>query len=191
MQQGRTKKIFHKIAGFILTWLIFLFLQTGKAEAAENNSTLDNLLLFKTEKENTYQFNLFQQPLFQNNQNYASNDAREPQPTPTVKISQVKREKLADDKLFELFEKYAKQYNVDCNLLIKIARCESGFNQAAVNGPYGGMFQFLASTWVSNRALMGLDPNPDLRFEAEESIKTAGFKISRDGSGAWPVCSRK
>jgi hypothetical protein len=52
------------------------------------------------------------------------------------------------------------------------------------------MFQFLASTWSANRNSMGLDPNPELRFDAQESIKTTAFKISRDGVGAWPVCGR-
>jgi hypothetical protein len=35
---------------------------------------------------------------------------------------------------------------------------------------------------------MGLNPDPELRFNAEEAIKTTAYKISRDGTGAWPVC---
>jgi hypothetical protein len=35
---------------------------------------------------------------------------------------------------------------------------------------------------------MGLDSNPDLRFNADESIKTAAFKIAHGGIGAWPNC---
>ena len=89
-----------------------------------------------------------------------------------------------------LFDQYSQQYGVKKELLRKIARCESGFNPRAVNGPYGGMFQFLTSTWQSNRRAMGLDPNPDLRFNPEEAVKTTAFKISRDGTGAWPVCGR-
>lgn len=90
----------------------------------------------------------------------------------------------------QLIEKYASQYKVDKTLMTKIAHCESHYNPSAVNGPYAGMYQFLASTWTSNRKKMGLDPNPNLRFNAEEAIKTTAFKISRDGPGAWPVCSR-
>lgn len=89
-----------------------------------------------------------------------------------------------------LFDKYCGEYGLDKAIMKKIADCESHFNPQAVNGPYGGMYQFLASTWVANRQAMGLDPNPDLRFDAEESIKTAAYKISRDGTGAWPVCGR-
>ncbi|OGD62471.1 hypothetical protein A2160_00095 [Candidatus Beckwithbacteria bacterium RBG_13_42_9] len=90
--------------------------------------------------------------------------------------------------LDQYFETYASQYQVDCNQLKSIAHCESGFNPNAVNDIYSGLFQFSPSTWQVNRNRMGLDPNPDLRYSAEEAIKTAAFKISQDGTGAWPVC---
>lgn len=89
-----------------------------------------------------------------------------------------------------LFNKYGNEYGIGEQVLEKIGRCESGFNPQAVNGPYAGMYQFVASTWVSNRKAMGLDPNPNLRFNTEEAIRTTAFKISRDGTGAWPVCGR-
>lgn len=89
-----------------------------------------------------------------------------------------------------LFDKYCGEYGLNKEMMKKIANCESHFNSQAVNGPYGGMYQFSVSTWRSNRQAMGLDSNPDLRFNAEESIKTAAFKISRDGTGAWPVCGK-
>jgi hypothetical protein len=73
----------------------------------------------------------------------------------------------------------------------KIAQCESGMRPEATNGPYGGMFQFVSSTWISNRKAMGKDPNPALRYNAAEAIETAAFKMGRDGYGAWPACSRK
>ncbi len=88
----------------------------------------------------------------------------------------------------DFFEKYGNEYGLDPKLLEKIAYCESGFNNRAVNGPYAGLFQFCSSTWVSNRRALGLNTNPNLRFNAEESVRTAAFKISRDGTGAWPVC---
>ncbi len=91
----------------------------------------------------------------------------------------------------QLFQQYAEQYGISSQMLKDIAHCESGFNAGAVNNAYGGMFQFVSSTWQSNRRAMGLDPDPNLRFNAEEAIKTAAFKMSRDGYGAWPACSRK
>lgn len=82
-------------------------------------------------------------------------------------------------------------YGVSARLLKDIAQCESGMRPNAVNGPYLGMFQFLASTWSSNRRAMGADPDPSLRANGHEAIMTAAYKISRDGIGAWPVCGKK
>jgi soluble lytic murein transglycosylase-like protein len=90
----------------------------------------------------------------------------------------------------DLISKYASQYNVNPAILSKIAQCESGFNPGATNGPYGGMFQFHPQTWISNRKSMGEDPSTSLRFNTEEAIKTAAYKISRDGTGAWPICGK-
>ncbi len=96
----------------------------------------------------------------------------------------------ATSDLESLFDKYSSEYSVDKNLLKKIANCESHFNSTSRNGDYGGMFQFSSGTWSGTRAQMGQDGNTDLRFSAEEAIKTAAFKISRGGSGAWPTCSK-
>jgi len=93
--------------------------------------------------------------------------------------------------VIEIIEKYANFYGVDKNMMIYIANCESGFRTNAVNGPYAGIYQFLTSTWVSNRKAMGLDPDPNLRYDLEETVKTAAFKMSRDGFSAWPVCQNK
>jgi hypothetical protein len=89
-----------------------------------------------------------------------------------------------------LFTKYCSEYGVDRELMKKIARCESGFNSRADTGIYGGMFQFLTSTWVSTRRSIGLDPDPELRFNAEESIKTAAYMLSKGRQNDWPVCSK-
>ncbi|MBP9690467.1 transglycosylase family protein [Candidatus Woesebacteria bacterium] len=86
------------------------------------------------------------------------------------------------------FDQYSAQYGVDKELMKKIAFCESGGHPGASNGEYGGMFQYAASTWESTRRQMGMDPNPDLRFGARESIETTAFKLSRGGASAWKNC---
>lgn len=106
-----------------------------------------------------------------------------PEPTPEPEV-------IAPSDLDTLFVRYAIEYSVDANLLKKIADCESHFNPGATNGPYGGMFQFTVTSWTNKRLEMGLDPNPDLRFGANESIQTAAYSISRYGTGMWPACSR-
>lgn len=90
-----------------------------------------------------------------------------------------------------LFEQWSAHFGVDVNLLKHIARCESRFNPAAVGGIYGGMYQFSASTWQSTRSAMDHDSDPNLRFDANEAIKTAAFKIASGGQSAWKNCLPK
>ncbi len=106
-----------------------------------------------------------------------------PTPTPTT-VTPV----TAPGDLDGLFSRFAEEYSVDQELLKRIAKCESGFNQEAVNRDYVGMFQFAASSWSAVRTRMGADPNPDLRKSAEESIKTAAYHIANGGRSAWPSC---
>lgn len=108
-------------------------------------------------------------------------------PVPTITQAPVQ---TSDKVLEELFVKYSSAYNVDKNLVEKIANCESHFGTGAKNGPYGGMFQFDIPIWTATRQLMGLDPNPDLRYSGEESIKTAAFLLSQNHTSLWPNCSK-
>lgn len=100
---------------------------------------------------------------------------------------------MPPSELDALFQKYGAEYGVSWEKLKAIAKCESGFNAAVVskNGLYGGLFQYVASTWSGTRKQMGLDPNPDLRFNAEEAIRTTAYKISVGGTGPWPHCGKK
>ena len=86
------------------------------------------------------------------------------------------------------FSQYAGQYGVDKNILERLANCESHFNPEAKNGDYLGMFQFSTSTWQTYRKQMGMDPDPALRTNPEESIKTTAYVISKRGTSPWPRC---
>ncbi|PIS09704.1 hypothetical protein COT75_00755 [Candidatus Beckwithbacteria bacterium CG10_big_fil_rev_8_21_14_0_10_34_10] len=108
-----------------------------------------------------------------------------PSPSPEPKIYPTSQE------LDSSFAKYATEYRLDLNILRQLASCESGFNTYAVNNPYAGLYQFNSTSWINTRKRMGLNPDPDLRFNWEESIKTAAFKISQDGLGSWPSCQNK
>jgi len=105
-----------------------------------------------------------------------------PSPEPTITTSSTDLETL--------FNRYSAQYNVSKDELEKIASCESGQRADAQspNGDYLGMYQFAASSWSSTRSAMGQDPNPDLRTNADEAIKTAAFMLSRGQENAWPNC---
>lgn len=108
-----------------------------------------------------------------------------PTPTPTVYIPPP-----APGELDNYFKRYSGEFSADENLMRKIAACESGYNVSSHNTTfdYAGMYQFSRDTWINTRTNMGADSNPDLRFNAEEAIKTAAFKISRGGQGAWSSC---
>jgi len=112
-------------------------------------------------------------------------------PTPTPKPSPTPTPiPVTSQQLDEWFTNSANHYSVDRSLLWRIAVCESNLRPDAVNWIYAGLFQFSPNTWKANRAVMGLDSNPYLRFNAEESIRTAAFVLSTRGAGAWPNCSK-
>lgn len=107
----------------------------------------------------------------------------------THKVPQVVQP--APEQLEAWFSQFGAQFGVDPLILREIARCESGFNAASATPKYGGMYQYLSSTWQSTRKAMGEDPNPDLRFNGEEAIKTTAWKIAAGGINSWPVCSKR
>jgi len=88
------------------------------------------------------------------------------------------------------FTTYSNNQSINKELLKRIAFCESGLNPRAINGVYGGLYQFSTNSWISTRKSMNQDSNPDLRFNPEEAIKTAAFKIATAGIRAWPNCSK-
>lgn len=88
-------------------------------------------------------------------------------------------------------EQYAQEYGVSAETLRYMAKCESTFNPRAVNGPYAGMYQYSASSWISNRKAMGEDSNHNLRFDAQEAIKTTAYILSTRGDSMWPNCVPK
>ncbi len=89
------------------------------------------------------------------------------------------------------FERFAKEYGIDRMKLFALAACESMLKTNATNGDYAGLYQFSSSTWQSTRITMGADPNPILRMNPEQAIKTAAYKISISGLDPWPGCKKK
>ena len=109
-------------------------------------------------------------------------------PTPT--ITPTPRPVIAPADLDELFKKYSSQYSIDYELLKRIAKCESGFSTGVSAHGYAGLFQFSEVLWTQTRNLLNQNPDPNLRFSAEESIKTAAFMLSQGHLGIWPNCAK-
>jgi hypothetical protein len=115
-----------------------------------------------------------------------------PSPTPTQIPTPTTTPvaKPAGSDLDLWFTKYADEYHIDRELLRRIADCESHFNpNANYNDMYIGMYQFGDSAWTGARQRMGFDTNLELRRNAEESIRTAAYKISQGEQNAWPNCN--
>jgi len=110
-------------------------------------------------------------------------------PTPTPTLTPTPTPVAAPIDLEALFNNYSNKYSIDKNILKKIAACESGFNtNANYRNIYLGMFQFAKSSWISVRTDMNADPNPTLRTNPEEAIKTAAYMLSVSRQNAWPNC---
>jgi len=105
-------------------------------------------------------------------------------PVPTVNP----QPNFTSEQINGFIERFASQYGVDPNVLRHVAVCESGFNQSSINGPYAGLYQFSKNSWNNNRLLMGENADPDLRFNAEESVQTAAYIISIGKQSMWPNC---
>lgn len=120
-----------------------------------------------------------------------------PRPTSTPKPTQIPTPTaiptplIAPGGIDHYFDQYSLQFGVDGQLLRRIASCESKFNPSAVNGNYAGLYQFLPSIWQTYREQLGADINPDLRFNADEAIKTAAYAVSKGKLFLWPVCGKK
>lgn len=107
-----------------------------------------------------------------------------PTPTPAFTMQTSSPQTNFD----ELFAKYGAQYGVDPEKLKSIASCESGFDPNQVTGIYGGLFQFSSLAWSEARGRIGLDATDSLRFNAEESIRTAAHEIQIKGTSGWSDC---
>ena len=111
-----------------------------------------------------------------------------PPPTSTPAPTAIPTPIVSPPDIEHFFVQYSEHYGVDEQLLKKIAHCESRFNPNAQNAIYLGLFQFNETSWNTLRTEMGHDINPDLRLNAEESIKTAAYALSVGRSHLWRNC---
>ena len=90
---------------------------------------------------------------------------------------------LAESKIRE----EADVYNVDPELAVRIANCESGLDQGVRNlsgSSASGVFQFLKSTWKSTLTRMGWPANVDV-FDGQSNIIAGLWLLKTDGPRHW------
>lgn len=108
----------------------------------------------------------------------------------TKVVPQAKAASVPAGSVQEIIVKWANYYGVDPNMLLRIAKCESGFNPNAINRNYSvngthpsGLFQHVAVYWPARAAKYGV-PGASV-FDADANARvTAG--MFRDGqASAW------
>ncbi len=112
-------------------------------------------------------------------------------PTPTPSAGWRTQPQFSSAEIYAFTEKYGILYAVDPNVIRHVTLCESGFNPSAKNYIYAGLFQFDTNTWIIYRQKMGLSADPDLRYHAEEAIRTGTYILSLGKTGLWPNCYPK
>lgn len=71
----------------------------------------------------------------------------------------------------ELIKSYSQQYGISADIPLRIAKCESGYNQYSKNksSTASGVFQYLSSTWAgTDQGKLGLSV-----FNADANVKAA------------------
>lgn len=82
----------------------------------------------------------------------------------------------------------AAEYGVDGQLMLRIARCESGLNPRAVNASSGalGLFQHLPSLWPARAA--GLGYPPEAWSDPTANARVSAVLLRDGGPGHWRAC---
>lgn len=85
-----------------------------------------------------------------------------------------------------LIDQYSAQYAVSADLMHRIVKCESGYNQYAKNrsSTAAGYAQFLTSTWKSAMRQLGYDTSIT-QFDGEKNIEALAFYLSTQGTRPW------
>ena len=112
-------------------------------------------------------------------------------PTPVPTPTPMPQPSFTEEQINGFIERFSSQYSIDPNELRHIALCESGLNPFAYNSGYAGLFQFGSTTWRGYRNGLNEDPNPELRFNAEEAVQTASYALSLGKRHIWPNCVPK
>lgn len=84
----------------------------------------------------------------------------------------------------ELIVIKAKEYGLNPQTALAIAKCESNFNPLAQNSTSsaGGVFQFINSTWASVNKMRGVQYN---KLNAEQNIDNAMWLAKKEGWKHW------
>ena len=98
--------------------------------------------------------------------------------TATPIVEEVPENNYSSEDIQGFLKEYSDKYGLDIDNLRHVVVCESGFDPLATNSVYAGLFQFDERTWITYREMTNEDPDPKLRFDAKEAVKTGSYLIS-------------
>lgn len=125
-----------------------------------------------------------EQPINAPTLNSTNSGASVTKPKPNSTGSVYSGRYYSTDEVQQLIRDYSAQYGISANLPLRIAQCESGFNQLAKNksSSASGVYQWLASSWANQPASNNGAVSP---FDADTNIRAALWLIAHDKISPW------
>lgn len=98
-------------------------------------------------------------------------------------VGQYSGRDYSKEEVEALIRSYAKQYGANENLAVRIAYCESGYNQHSANrnSTARGVYQYLGSTWSNTPA----GRSGTSVMDADANVRTAVQYIATKGTSPW------
>lgn len=107
-------------------------------------------------------------------------------PLPIVVEVVIERESVTEEEVINYIKQFSEKYDVDPDLAMSIASCESDYYYKAKN-PHSsaeGVFQMIDSTWEYTMKWMGLSTTTP-KTEIPISIEAGVFLLSKEGTRHW------
>jgi len=107
--------------------------------------------------------------------------------TPEVKEVKPNVPIVGNAEMIEIITSNANEFGVNADIMIRIAKCESGFNPLAKNSKSTatGIFQFTKGTWEDGVKWRGLTWSLSDRLDPRKSADMAAWFMAREGFGRW------
>lgn len=119
-----------------------------------------------------------------------SSSKNKPITTNQNSTNQASRRDYSKEEVQNLIIQYSQQYGISADLPLRVANCESGFNEISANKTSSarGVFQYLSSTWKNTEAgragLSVMDADANVHM-AIKSIASGGISNWSASKSCW------
>lgn len=114
---------------------------------------------------------------------YSSDGPQKPSGLHSARAESYEGRAYSKEEVEKLIKDYSTQYGISADLPLRIAECESGYNQFSKNknSTASGIFQYIHSTWAHTEAgVLGISP-----FDADANVRMAIRSIASGGISNW------